>query len=285
MNKKCQKCKIYLVNVHPNTKYCDKCRPIVKKEQFKHFYYKDLEKSRKDNREKQVKARQKDPEKFKNRQKRFRDENPEKIQQYNRNRYKKIAPKYRCVICGKSLFLTGKIKYCQKCKKQIERERSTTRYEEITKKLNQLKVFVGCERCGYKDHRALEFHHVNPKSKSKNIAHLRSLTAVKSEIPKCIILCANCHIKEHLLLKQKSEQLTSVQKRRQKLINIKSQMGCGGCGYKDGNILQFHHIYPKDKEYNITGYLSIAKTLYEILKCEILCANCHRLTPTLGDQS
>ena len=44
--------------------------------------------------------------------------------------------------------------------------------------------------------RALEFHHVNPSSKSFAIAPggvTRSLDAARSEAAKCVLLCANCH--------------------------------------------------------------------------------------------
>ena len=57
-----------------------------------------------------------------------------------------------------------------------------------------------CEKCGYdKCMRALEFHHLNPNEKdfglSKNLS--KSISALKAEADKCILLCSNCHAEEH----------------------------------------------------------------------------------------
>jgi Homeodomain-like domain len=54
-----------------------------------------------------------------------------------------------------------------------------------------------CSRCGY--HRcvaALQFHHIDPGSKSFGIAlggATRSLERARDEVRKCVLLCANCH--------------------------------------------------------------------------------------------
>jgi hypothetical protein len=53
-----------------------------------------------------------------------------------------------------------------------------------------------CVLCGYRRHtRALTFHHVDPMLKRFNIApsHNRSLEALRDELDRCILLCANCH--------------------------------------------------------------------------------------------
>jgi hypothetical protein len=54
-----------------------------------------------------------------------------------------------------------------------------------------------CSLCGY--HRsvgALQFHHVDPKSKAFSLSHrgvTLSLEAARAEAAKCVLLCANCH--------------------------------------------------------------------------------------------
>jgi 5-methylcytosine-specific restriction endonuclease McrA len=61
-----------------------------------------------------------------------------------------------------------------------------------------------CEKCGYcKCIDALEFHHVDPTKKDFTISskgYTRSWEKVKSELDKCMILCANCHRKLHAKL-------------------------------------------------------------------------------------
>ncbi len=54
-----------------------------------------------------------------------------------------------------------------------------------------------CLICGYKKYQgALELHHLNQSEKSFSLGHkgyTRSWLAVKQEIDKCVLLCANCH--------------------------------------------------------------------------------------------
>lgn len=56
--------------------------------------------------------------------------------------------------------------------------------------------------------------------------------------------------------------------------------GCVECGEKDFRCLEFDHIDPSTKLYNVgqmasRGY-SIKKIDAEVAKCRIICANCHR---------
>lgn len=59
-----------------------------------------------------------------------------------------------------------------------------------------------CSKCGYKKcFSALEFHHIDPSTKKfeLNARTLLSKSAidVKTELEKCILLCANCHRELH----------------------------------------------------------------------------------------
>lgn len=51
-----------------------------------------------------------------------------------------------------------------------------------------------CERCGYsRCLRALHFHHVDAQLKSFSISRTAGIDRLRSEIRKCVLLCANCH--------------------------------------------------------------------------------------------
>ena len=54
-----------------------------------------------------------------------------------------------------------------------------------------------CYICGYdKCVAALEFHHIDPKTKSFSISgngFTHSWDKIKQELDKCVLLCANCH--------------------------------------------------------------------------------------------
>lgn len=72
------------------------------------------------------------------------------------------------------------------------------------KKLRAMSVAYkggACQICKYdKCLSALDFHHINPKTKSFGISakgYTRSWEVVKAELDKCIMLCANCHREVH----------------------------------------------------------------------------------------
>lgn len=56
-----------------------------------------------------------------------------------------------------------------------------------------------CECCGYsKCVEALEFHHLDPSKKDFQISGTsKSFDILKSEVDKCILVCANCHREIH----------------------------------------------------------------------------------------
>ena len=56
-----------------------------------------------------------------------------------------------------------------------------------------------CERCGFDDIRALEFHHRDPSQKEYTVGTLmtKGLERLLKEVNKCEIICANCHAIEH----------------------------------------------------------------------------------------
>ncbi len=59
-----------------------------------------------------------------------------------------------------------------------------------------------CSKCGMSDPRCLQWHHIDPSSKSFNIAtsvysRNKSWDIIINEINKCECLCANCHFITH----------------------------------------------------------------------------------------
>jgi len=42
-----------------------------------------------------------------------------------------------------------------------------------------------------------DFHHLNPKEKDFTIAKFRSISKIKEELKKCVMLCSNCHRIRH----------------------------------------------------------------------------------------
>ena len=66
---------------------------------------------------------------------------------------------------------------------------------------------------------------------------------------------------------------------KRKLAEIKEASGCLDCGIKNHILLDFDHI--KNKKYNVSRMIhdgfSWKAIKKEIEKCEVVCANCHRI--------
>jgi len=113
----------------------------------------------------------------------------------------------KCLNCGKNL--NGRqTKYCSRQCKNICLNQTHQSYEAQKKRGRERKLqlidMMGkkCNKCGYgKNFAALEFHHLNPKTKMYPL-DLRSLSNRKweeilHEAKKCILLCSNCHSELH----------------------------------------------------------------------------------------
>jgi hypothetical protein len=86
---------------------------------------------------------------------------------------------------------------CKKCKLSDNHQRRV----KLRAWLIAYKKMLMCERCGFADFRALQFHHHGNDEKAFNVADMvrsvSSIESVKREIDKCIVLCSNCHQIEH----------------------------------------------------------------------------------------
>lgn len=90
--------------------------------------------------------------------------------------------------------------YYQK-NKEKEKARSKAYRENTIAWLQKYKDTLQCERCSEDFNQCLHFHHKNPEDKKMSISNMPhsgySIESIKNEINKCIVLCANCHVKEH----------------------------------------------------------------------------------------
>ena len=110
-----------------------------------------------------------------------------------------------CSKCGKELPLTeyysrgnGKLRAeCKKCHSNYVKNK----YQERKNLVNEIKLDIGCAKCGEKRPYMLDFHHKDPSIKDTTIARLTSnrnnIEDIQKEIDKCIVLCSNCHREFH----------------------------------------------------------------------------------------
>lgn len=118
---------------------------------------------------------------------------------------KEIGLERKCPKCEKVLPSTDFYKrrridysstYCKICTS----EQTLNRMQRLKKQMVDYKG-GSCMICGYKKYMgALDFHHLNPKEKDFNLAHMKKYTfdeKIKKELDKCILVCSNCHREIH----------------------------------------------------------------------------------------
>jgi hypothetical protein len=112
--------------------------------------------------------------------------------------YKNKSKNKRSTIC----------KVCQReYKNKHYRENKKAHYErnqktkvKLIEYYKQIKLESECLLCGECEYACLDFHHLDPTSKVKNVGVLTAYGSIKNlqlEIEKCVVLCSNCHRKLH----------------------------------------------------------------------------------------
>ena len=211
----------------------------------------------------------------------------------------------------------SRCKYCQSqvCKQHYQNNKHSymTRIHARDKKVLQdnrgkLAAYLTghpCIDCGYTDIRVLDLDHVRGTKREAIARMVRmgySWSTIEAEIAKCEVRCANCHriktgqtghswrnffssLDERLLpnsVRSKSA-IRAMQTRvdnMQKLYAYLSSHPCADCGALDIRVLEFDHV--QGVKYGDVGRILTNATSWprieaEIAKCEVRCANCHRI--------
>lgn len=115
---------------------------------------------------------------------------------FSKNKSRKSGYSSECKECHK---ITRKEYYEANKAKEINRVKS--RRELQVKTFQDLKSSLGCKLCGENHVATLHFHHLDPSQKEIGLAlAIRrgwGVEKLQAEIDKCVVLCANCHAKEH----------------------------------------------------------------------------------------
>ena len=78
----------------------------------------------------------------------------------------------------------------------------------------------------------------------------------------------------------RSTKQNLIQRNYQWLTEYKRQRGCNKCGINNPIVLDFHHKNERDKLFTVSSFrraVGFNRIENEIKKCEIVCANCHRI--------
>lgn len=89
--------------------------------------------------------------------------------------------------------------------------------------------------------------------------------------------------KERIYRAARDRQIAQKDKIR-KVIYEKKSVPCAVCGCRFPAVCMDFDHGKRDKKFtigHITGYMSIKKLLTEIAKCEVVCANCHRIRSSI----
>ena len=102
--------------------------------------------------------------------------------------------------------------YCKQCNKNYQKvhyennklyyiDKKNIRKDFIREFINRVKRKSKCSNCSENHIACLDFHHMNTFKKDFSISVATqlgiSMTTLKEELRKCIILCSNCHRKLH----------------------------------------------------------------------------------------
>ena len=151
-----------------------------------------------------------------------------------------------------------------------------------------------CADCGEDEILVLELDHCRGR-KTANVAAMladaAALSRIRRELECCEVVCVNCHRRRTATRAGyfratgiPPRSWTASQRRNNtRLVEVLQQSGCVDCGERDPIVLDFDHR--KDKRAMVTRLAmgcSLQTLEAEIAKCDIRCANCHRLR-TLND--
>jgi hypothetical protein len=140
-----------------------------------------------------------------------------------------------------------------------------------------------CVDCGYSTCLdALEFHHRDMSTKEFGLGTFNGTWArVVAEAEKCDLVCSNCHSIRHGWDKIPPSS-RQVEIRRESKMRAIAMFGgaCEACGGTfPASVFQFHHWDAARKEFGFSGsgvYRRWEAVFAELIKCVMLCANCHR---------
>ena len=156
---------------------------------------------------------------------------------------------------------------------------------------------------------AMDFDHRDPSEKlfdlgaGKGATMLKNRAVLEAEVAKCDVVCANCHrIRTHRAFmagalrpesfkRKKKSSDRRVQRDRDKVQKARDQATallrafrrspCFGCGKRfPWFVMEFDHREGTTKVGLVTklaGHVGLMRLLLEIEKCDIVCANCHRI--------
>lgn len=213
-------------------------------------------------------------------EKRKLPEEREKNQARNRRRWADPGYRERSIAASQSR---------RKVRGQDDLRRARRRLQRV---VDEWKGY-GCVDCGYDDIRAIDPDHLVSAEKVGHVSRLVqlcvSMDRLTRELAKCVPRCARCHrliTQQHRLSKDRiAKRLPPSWQRRIDMQDandsIKLARGCADCGWSQwARGLDWDHVRgPKVSTIaTMIGRRDSWRAIEEeMAKCEVVCANCHRI--------
>ena len=169
--------------------------------------------------------------------------------------------------------------------KKREKARAKRRKNRINSYLNGLKESTPCYDCGRKlPYYCVDFDHLDSSMKVKSLNRLRhapSVSHIENEVNKCEVICANCH-RTREASRRADMYASKVPQRvrnRELILNSKN-VPCTDCGRSFGpSVMDFDHVRGQKlgSICQCAARFGKTKLLEEIMKCDVICAVCHRI--------
>jgi hypothetical protein len=179
-----------------------------------------------------------------------------------------------------------------------EREHARIRVRQI----GQLELLrdlrrVPCKDCGrtFEPHQ-MDFDHRDPATKSFRVttgrAMLMATAKLLAEVAKCDVVCANCHRlrtqgswigrpRKDDYRAPSAARKAALWKVQADLLTELRSVPCADCGGSFPKAaMDFDHRDPSEKKYTVSRMLlrtSTEEIIREAAKCDVVCANCHRM--------
>lgn len=99
---------------------------------------------------------------------------------------------------NREYYIQKNSEYQKTVPKETRKKYNTKTRLKKAKEWREWKKTLKCSKCEENDYCCLEFHHLDPSKKEGLITNLRfKKEELEEELKKCIVLCSNCHRKEH----------------------------------------------------------------------------------------
>lgn len=171
--------------------------------------------------------------------------------------------------------------------------------EDLRKSRARLQTIVdewkseGCVDCGYADVRAIDPDHLDGNLKSGHVSRMVQMCAserrIRAELAKCVPRCVRCHRRvtqgqrpnRHRSAPQVPPSWQRILDTQDRNDSIKLARGCTDCGWSGwARGLDWDHVRGR-KVTTIANMIGRGHTWSaiesEMTKCEVVCANCHRI--------